>query len=228
MSFLTGLTYQNVIDRESAIADYITDYATTLVTRINEAKAVVDNRLRAYGYDLDKLGQKDYFFNLDNTGGAEDIKTITGIASTQRLLILAIHKGEALGVILKDTSETITYLFDTLDTSASILYSWVLPNIGSDLKLTIEAPNEDVTTPNSIVAYLTDPALYFVHLYKALELIFEGMRSNSGDLFEMKSNYYRELYESEFNNLVTIYDADGDGNASTTEMRSIKQTRMLR
>ena len=66
MPFLTGLSYQNIIDREPALADFDTSYTTTFSTRIDEAKAVLDNRLRAMGYDLDRLGKKEYFFNFDN------------------------------------------------------------------------------------------------------------------------------------------------------------------
>jgi len=79
-----------------------------------------------------------------------------------------------------------------------------------------------------LYSYLTDPAIYYIHLFKSLEIIYESMRSNPGDLFEMKSLYYGNLYEREFQNLVTFYDSNGDGIASIGEQQSFNRIDLSR
>lgn len=225
MAFLTGLSYQNIIDREPALADFDSSYTTTFQTRIDEAKAVLDNRLRAMGYDLDRLGKKEYFFQFDNTATLTDTATLANVESGLRLLVL--QTGTPLDTITVVTSDGVTILSEAPANTAAALFSYVMPNFdGASITCTIT--NDTAMTASKVLCYLTDPALYFVHLYKALELIYESFRANVGDLFEVKSKYYNELYEREFANLVTYYDADNDGKSTTTEMRSIKQTRILR
>ena len=97
-----------------------------------------------------------------------------------------------------------------------------------DTSLTFKLNTDTTFTANSLKAYLTDPAIYFIHLYKSLNLIYEGMRSNPGDLFEMKSNYYADLYENELNNLVTYYDRNADGTSQANEFGTLKRTSIKR
>jgi len=82
---------------------------------------------------------------------------------------------------------------------------------------------------NRLQVYLTDPAIYMVHLYKSLELIFESITAEPGDLFEQKAERYRQLYEQEFATLVTVYDTNGDGVVDGADnLKQLKQVRFTR
>lgn len=226
--FVTGLTYHNIIDREPAIADYIPDYATTLQTRIDEAKAVIDNRLRAMGYDLNLIGKKIYFCNWDNEVGSEGnpvIITITNEDAINNSLFIIKSKNSLDAFTLED-GNGINILDETTPGVINPARGFILSEItsNSSLVLTLDTP----ITANSICAYLTDPAIYFLHLYKSLQLIYGSMRSAPGDLFEMQMNYYSDLYENEFNSLVTYYDRNGNGVIEQGETQHLKRTRILR
>jgi len=226
--FVTGLTYQNIIDREPALADFDTSYATSFTGLIAEAKAVIDNRLRALGYDLDKIGKKTDVWDWDNEAGTSPDKQITGIDSTQNLLIILSKDNYSIGVTITGyNNQGILEITSGLALSTNTPISLLIPYIDTE-GMTFEIVESTTITAGALKAYLTDPAIYFVHLFKSLEIIYESMRSNPGDLFEMKSLYYGDLYEREFQNLVTFYDADGDGVASLGEQISLNRTTLSR
>jgi len=226
--FVTGLTYHNIVDREPAIADFIPDYATSLQARIDEAKAVIDNRLRAMGYDLDKIGKKTDVWDWDNEESSIISKTVN-FESGQSLLIIQSSQdiADGLTVQLGVTYRQISPNISTGKLESNIPISITMPNLDSGETI-IALISDGSIDPYSIKAYLTDPAIYFIHLYKSLELIYETMRSAPGDLFEMKSNYYHNLYETEFNSLVTYYDRNGNGVIEQGEMQHLKRTRVFR
>lgn len=226
--FVTGLTYQNIIDREPALADFDTSYATSFTGLIAEAKAVIDNRLRALGYDLDKIGAKTDVWDWDNESGLMVSKTITSLDSTQLLMILKHNDTQEYGIQTKDEFDNIiTTDVLTIDGTPICIVLPYVDTAATSFLIVSRDPLTDVPA-NGFKIYLTDPAIYFVHLFKSLEIIYESMRSNPGDLFEMKSLYYGELYEREFNNLVTFYDANGDGVASLGEQISLNRTTLSR
>lgn len=226
--FVTGLTYQNIIDREPALADFDTSYATSFTGLIAEAKAVIDNRLRALGYDLDRIGAKTDIWDWDNEESSIISKTVN-FESGQSLLIIQSSQdiADGLTVQLGVTSRQISPNISTGKLESNIPISITMPNLDSGETIIVLISDGSIDF-HSIKAYLTDPAIYFVHLFKSLEIIYESMRSNPGDLFEMKSLYYGDLYEREFNNLVTFYDADGDGVASLGEQISLNRTTLSR
>jgi len=230
MPFLTGLTYQNIIDREPAVSAYIPDYTTTIQSRIDEAKAVIDNRLRAMGYDLDKLGIKNYFSENDNDAGTDSVElTLTSAGVNNLLLILKINGVTSLDAVTVEDSYNATVLSETSAPVYPRPSGFILPYVDTT-SMTLTVEKDDTTfAAGSILAYLTDPALYMVHLYKSLELIFEGMRAEPGDIFEQKSIRYNDLYEAEFNGLVTYYDRNGDGTTNEEDgQKPIKQGRLMR
>ena len=51
------------------------------------------------------------------------------------------------------------------------------------------------------------------------------MQSDVGDLFQTKADFYREMFESEFNNIVTAYDLNEDGTTTTQEIQAITSGR---
>lgn len=226
--FLTGLNTDSLIRREPALADFDPSYATNFPDRINEAKAVIDNRLRASGYDLDKIGLKDYFWHDDNDGGPAISKTITGINSGQTLLVLQTSS-VITDILVRNSEGTKTFLVKSVNNTDFVTLGFILQNFdGTSVKLDVYSPGEEIAG-NSIQAYLTDPAVYFVHLYKALHLIYESFISEPGDLFERKAETYRMAYENEFNTMVTYYDRNGDGTTDENDgMRPMKQVRFMR
>jgi len=226
--FVTGLTYQNIIDREPALADFDTSYATSFTGLIAEAKAVIDNRLRALGYDLDKIGAKTDVWDWDNNLSNSVEKTITGVGSGQLLLILSTWDNASLSLYIYQNGDSNYKIVDiTSVTLTPLPMSILLPYVNST-SITFVLTSGDNITANSIKAYLTDPAIYFLHLYKSLQLIYGSMRSAPGDLFEMQMNYYSDLYENEFNSLVTYYDRNGNGVIEQGEMQHLKRTRVFR
>ena len=232
--FVTGLTYQNLTDREPALADFDTSYATSFTNRIAEAKGVIDNRLRALGYDLDKIGKKTDVWDWDNEGLDGDgtgtyatiNKTITGITSGQNLLVFTQLDTTARSIRLLVYGSNNNIIFDHTLTLTSI-ESYVLSFI-DPVSTTFTIRDDGIVPANTFKAYLTDPAIYYIHLYKSLEIIYESMRSNPDDLFERKSLYYGNLYEREFQNLVTFYDSNGDGIASIGEQQSFNRIDLSR
>jgi len=225
--FVTGLTYQNIIDREPAIADFIPDYATSLQARIDEAKAVIDNRLRGMGYDLNLIGKKTDLWDWDNEELDTLTKTLTNPDSTQNLFIVCFKEGISNGTfqVLGRASQTIIHETG-FTVSAGATVCRIIPYI--DTTVTIKLIQENPFDAIGVKAYLTDPAIYFLHLYKSLQLIYGSMRSAPGDLFEMQMNYYSDLYETEFNSLATYYDRNGDGTMQNEEMQHLKRTRVFR
>jgi hypothetical protein len=224
--FVTGLTYQNLTDREPALADFDTSYATSFTNRIAEAKGVIDNRLRALGYDLDKIGKKTDVWDWDNDAETTISSQILTPDSTQNLLILMTNDTQPDTNIIVQSSQWQEIINETFFLAYSPV-SFVLPYLDS-VSIIISLTTSVAYTSSSIKAYLTDPAIYYVHLYKSLEIIYESMRSNPGDLFEMKSLYYGNLYEREFQNLVTFYDSNGDGIASIGEQQSFNRIDLSR
>ena len=226
--FVTGLTYQNLTDREPALADFDTSYATSFTNRIAEAKGVIDNRLRALGYDLDKIGKKTDVWDWDNEESSIISKTVNFEYSQSLLIIQSIQDiADGLTVQLSDTYQQISPNILTGELESNIPISVTMPNVDSG-EVIITLISGGSIDFHSIKAYLTDPAIYYVHLYKSLEIIYESMRSNPGDLFEMKSLYYGNLYEREFQNLVTFYDSNGDGIASIGEQQSFNRIDLSR
>lgn len=226
--FVTGLTYQNLTDREPALADFDTSYATSFTNRIAEAKGVIDNRLRALGYDLDKIGKKTDVWDWDNEESSIISKTVN-FESGQSLLIIQSGQdiADGLTVQLSDTYQQISPNILTGELESYIPISITMPNLDSG-EVIITLISGGSIDFHSIKAYLTDPAIYYVHLYKSLEIIYESMRSNPDDLFERKSLYYGNLYEREFQNLVTFYDSNGDGIASIGEQQSFNRIDLSR
>ena len=226
--FVTGLTYQNLTDREPALADFDTSYATSFTNRIAEAKGVIDNRLRALGYDLDKIGKKTDVWDWDNEAGTSPDKQIANIDSTQNLLVILSLDNYTIGVTITGYhNQGILEVTSGLSLATNTPISLLIPYIDTE-GMTFEIVESSPITANSIKAYLTDPAIYYVHLYKSLEIIYESMRSNPDDLFERKSLYYGNLYEREFQNLVTFYDSNGDGIASIGEQQSFNRIDLSR
>ena len=226
--FVTGLTYQNLTDREPALADFDTSYAKSFTNRIAEAKGVIDNRLRALGYDLYKIGKKTDVWDWDNEAGTSPDKQIVNIDSTQNLLVILSLDNYTIGVTITGYhNQGILEVPSGLSLATNTPISLLIPYIDTE-GMTFEIVESSPITANSIKAYLTDPAIYFVHLYKSLEIIYESMRSNPGDLFEQKSLYYGNLYEREFQNLVTFYDSNGDGIASIGEQQSFNRIDLSR
>ena len=226
--FVTGLTYQNLTDREPALADFDTSYATSFTNRIAEAKGVIDNRLRALGYDLDKIGKKTDVWDWDNESAEIIEKTLTSPDSTQLLLIImgTDNKISTLGV--RGSANSSHLIIDDIEITPSPIPIAVLLPFVDSVSIAISLTTSVAYTANSLKAYLTDPAIYYIHLFKSLEIIYESMRSNPGDLFEGKSLYYGNLYEREFQNLVTFYDSNGDGIASIGEQQSFNRIDLSR
>lgn len=226
--FVTGLTYQNIIDREPALADFDTSYATSFTGLIAESKAVIDNRLRALGYDLDKIGKKTDVWDWDNESAALTMtKTLTDLSSTQLLLILMASESYVSTLNIYDRNSHAIIIQGESITVSTQPISVLIPFLDI-VQTSISLQSNEGFSASVLKAYLTDPAIYFVHLFKSLEIIYESMRSNPGDLFEQKSLYYGDLYEREFQNLVTFYDADGDGVASLGEQISLNRTTLSR
>lgn len=225
--FVTGLTYHNIIDREPAIADYIPDYVTTLQTRIDEAKAVIDNRLRAMGYDLNLIGKKTDLWDWDNEAGASLTKAITTPDSTQNLLVICAAENETVNIAITGSAGQTIFSESSVSLSGTAI-ARVLPYIDGTSITVVLSLSTGSFTASTVKAYLTDPAIYFLHLYKSLQLIYGSMRSAPGDLFEMQMNYYSDLYENEFNSLVTYYDRNGNGVIEQGETQHLKRTRILR
>jgi len=226
--FVTGLTYHNIVDREPAIADYIPDYVTTLQTRIDEAKAVIDNRLRAMGYDLNLIGKKTDLWDWDNEASTSPNKQVTNVDSTQCLLVvLSLDNYSVVITATGHHGQGIKEIASGVSLSTNLPYAVLLPYIDSQ-SMTFEIIESKTIGAGHLKAYLTDPAIYFLHLYKSLQLIYGSMRSAPGDLFEMQMNYYSDLYENEFNSLVTYYDRNGNGVIEQGETQHLKRTRILR
>ena len=225
--FLTGLNVHQIIRREPALADFDPSYATNFPDRLNEAKAVIDNRLRASGYDLEKIGIKTDVWNFDNADDATISVTLTDCKASQNLLVIIpkesiedaiIRVAGANGnIILNDSTTGIT---------AGVPVSVILPYSESTMTFSILGTAIEA---NSLKVYLTDTAVYFVHLYKTLHLIYESFKADPGDLFEQKAETYRMAYENEFNTMVTYYDRNGDGTTDETDgQKPVKQVRFKR
>jgi len=226
--FVTGLTYQNLTDREPALADFDTSYATSFTNRIAEAKAVIDNRLRALGYDLDKIGKKTDVWDWDNEAGTVISETLSTPESTQLLLIIMGTDSKVSTLDVQGSANSNHLIVDSeAVTPSPIPFAVLLPFVDS-VSIIISLTTSVAYTANSLKAYLTDPAIYYIHLFKSLEIIYESMRSNPDDLFERKSLYYGNLYEREFQNLVTFYDSNGDGIASIGEQQSFNRIDLSR
>lgn len=224
--FLTGLNTNSLIRREPALADFDPNYATTFPARISEAKAVIDNRLRASGYDLEKIGIKTGIFNFDNPAGTAVTGAVTEPKSGQLLLVI-LGNANKTGTVTITGANGQTILTESVAISGApnaVILPYSDPN-GISIAVTAETS----IAANSICAYLTDQAIYFVHLYKALHLIYESFKADSGDLFEQKATVYKDAYENEFSTMVTYYDRNQDGvtdeNDGPTPM---KQVRFLR
>lgn len=226
--FVTGLTYQNLTDREPALADFDTSYATSFTNRIAEAKGVIDNRLRALGYDLDKIGKKTDVWDWDNESAALTItKALTDLDSTQLLIVFVASESYVSTLNIYDRNSHAIIIQGESVTVSTQPVSVLIPFLDT-VETSIALSSSEGFSANSIKAYLTDPAIYYVHLYKSLEIIYESMRSNPDDLFERKSLYYGNLYEREFQNLVTFYDANGDGITSIGEQQSFNRIDLSR
>ena len=229
--FVTGINTDSLIRREPALADFDPNYATNFPDRINEAKAVIDNRLRASGYDLDKIGKKDYVWNWDNSAGVDDrvTKTITAPTASQLLLVIVHSQGAATALTVRGSRGGDHLIVDNVPIVIGPLpTSYILPFVDSEIEIEILSPDLPIGA-GSLNVYLTDPAVYFVHLYKTLHLIYESFISEPGDLFERKAETYRMAYENEFNTMVTYYDRNGDGTTDETDgQRPMKQVRFMR
>jgi len=229
--FVTGLNTDSLIRREPALADFDPSYATNFPDRINEAKAVIDNRLRAMGYDLEKIGKKDYIWNWNNQPAVDDKinKTLENPDSSQLLLIISTTTGVEINLTVRGSRGGVQMLVDNAPMVIGPLpISYNLPFTEPGMQVEIYSPNLPLGA-NCVLAYLTDPAVYFVHLYKALHLIYESFISEPGDLFERKAETYRMAYENEFSTMVTYYDRNGDGTTDENDgMRPMKQVRFMR
>ena len=226
--FVTGLTYQNLTDREPALADFDTSYATSFTNRIAEAKGVIDNRLRALGYDLDKIGKKTDVWDWDNEAGTVISETLLAPESTQLLLIIMGTDSKVSTLDVQGSANSNHLIVDSKAVTPSPTPIAVLLPFVDSVSIIISLTTSVAYTANSLKAYLADPAIYYIHLFKSLEIIYESMRSNPGDLFEGKSLYYGNLYEREFQNLVTFYDSNGDGIASIGEQQSFNRIDLSR
>ena len=226
--FVTGLTYQNLTDREPALADFDTSYATSFTNRIAEAKGVIDNRLRALGYDLDKIGKKTDVWDWDNDAETVISETLLTPESTQLLLIIMGTDSKVSTLDVQGSANSNHLIVDSKAVTPSPTPIAVLLPFVDSVSIIISLTTSVTYTASSIKAYLTDPAIYYIHLYKSLEIIYESMRSNPDDLFERKSLYYGNLYEREFQNLVTFYDSNGDGIASIGEQQSFNRIDLSR
>ena len=235
--FVTGLNTDSLIRREPALADFDPNYTTNFPDRINEAKAVIDNRLRASGYDLDKIGIKEYVWNLDNPEATIISNSVTLSNTNNRLLVCLgpiEQEGDSYTVIVSSLSgsNTTYYCYDSFTPAAgerSFIYGKSLPYVKNGLTVEIQVAGEGVLLGDAILCFFTDPAVYFVHLYKTLHLIYESFISEPGDLFERKAETYRMAYENEFNTMVTYYDRNGDGTTDENDgQRPMKQVRFMR
>ena len=227
MPFVTGVRFDHIIAREPAIADFIPDYSTTLQTRINEAKAIIDNKLRAMGYDLEKIGKKDYVWDWDNSAGVEDrvTKTITAPTASQLLLVIASPRNVTAVLTVRGSRGSDHLIVDHVSIVIGPLpTSYILPFVDSEIEIEILSPYLAIDA-GSLNVYLTDPAIFMVHIYKALELIYRAMQSDVGDLFQTKADFYREMFEAEFSNIVTAYDLNEDGTTTTQEIQAITSGR---
>ena len=224
--FVTGLNTDSLIRREPALADFDPNYATNFPDRINEAKAVIDNRLRASGYDLDKIGLKTSIFDFDNDAGTTVAETVSEPAAGQLLLVLVSNASKSVTVAVTGSNgQTIASEAITVSGAPSAV---ILPYSDVD-GITVTITADTSIAASSLCVYLTDPAVYFVHLYKALHLIYESFISEPGDLFERKAETYRMAYENEFNTMVTYYDRNGDGTTDENDgQRPMKQVRFMR
>jgi len=235
MSFLTGLRPINILSREPALGDYCPDYTNSFPDFIDESKSLIDNKLRSMGYDLDKLGKKIYFFNFDNDAHASSVSSSqTEISNDTKLLIInSLQDITTAEIKLHQTTPTVTDIkVWTTAITAGENYGYLIPAwLPNDVFLTIRetaAASPETISANTLQIYLTDASLYFVHLYKTLEIIFQSIRSESGDLFQMQAEYYRGLYENELDNLVTYYDSNNNGTADPGEMNRIRRTSLIR
>jgi len=230
MPFVTGVRFDHIIAREPAIADFIPDHSTTLQTRINEAKAIIDNKLRAMGYDLEKIGAKSYAWNYDNAAGEDEITSAqVSVPSGSSLLILGspAFRSKVTGTLTVTlVTDGVDYFQDTatLPLGDPSFMAILLPFVNSETSVNI-AVDDASFTANTVIVYFTDPAIFMVHIYKALELIYRAMQSDVGDLFQTKADFYREMFEAEFSNIVTAYDLNEDGTTTTQEIQAITSGR---
>lgn len=234
MALLTGLRYQNLIDREPALTNFEVDYLTSLQPRIDEAKTVIDNILRGEGYDLNKIGIRYNFFNFDNPAHASTVNSgaVTITDATRLLIVNCFQNIVSATITLTSASPAVTLFSETIPITAGQNYGFILGNYLPDsVTLTITevgTPSPQTIAAGTIQAYLTDASLYFVHLYKSLQLIYESMTAEPGDLFEVKALRYREEFDNAMNTLVTYYDADGSGNTEIDEKVRINAIRATR
>ncbi len=225
MALHTGLTYRNVLGREPALQSFDPAYATAFAGLIAEAKVVIDNRLRAMGLDLNKIGIKNYIWNNDNPNVGDLNKHYNGdfpYTEPNTLLIVT-------GMLPPEYSVVVEFSGGAVFSEAEItdrVFGAILPYMDRDFFIELSG---GYFVENRLQVYLTDPAIYMVHLYKSLELIFESITAEPGDLFEQKAERYRQLYEQEFATLVTVYDTNGDGVVDGADnLKQLKQVRFTR
>ena len=72
-------------------------------------------------------------------------------------------------------------------------------------------------------SYLIEKSFYYAHLYKSLQIIYNSFFMQKGDAFDIKRQYYKELYDAEIGSMAATYDEDDDGVVDDSETVRVGQ-----
>lgn len=218
----TYVTHSELLKYEPRIDDYLASDQNDYTDIIASAKEILTQDLKSNKLELKKL-----CVPLVLHTGAETTSD-TGVTKEdlieRRFLVLTISalSGTATftfkgtntqggtpdntikTVVITETGEY-TYIFDEVYKYYSLDYSG--------------------TTSCTYTAWLVEESFYLAHVYLSLNRIYQQNRHRiNGNVWEVKAEYYNQLYETQMRNIVHSYDSDLDGDTDEGEMENIRVT----
>ncbi len=173
---------------------------------IDEAKAQVVNFLKQ---QRKKIRLYCVPFSLDSQAVTANYTGVKSLEDTIERLIWVINVTSGAGI------------FDLQGTDDETNETWTSVN------------TQNVTTPGTIsfyfdepykyyrviytgssatyTSYLIEKSFYYAHLYKSLQVIYNSFFMQKGDVFDIKREYYKKLYEDEIQSMIATYDEDDNG-----------------
>jgi hypothetical protein len=203
------VSHTDIINRERTLQNYLYPDRIDYEPEINDAKSLVLQDLFNLGLDITNLNVPLTLAEGTSSGTYESDESDRDYANR-------------LGLHIEATSVTTSVVFQVMDVNDNKIvnvgiykdgqYSQIIYSPQKKYKITVIG---DCT----FKVYVKELGIDLCTIYKALELIYRSLQNEPGSNWEIKANYYSEMYERSLNKLRYSYDKNEDGEITAEEAK---------
>ena len=204
---ITKITHSDIIALEGELDKYLRESEIDFTEKISEAKGILEDLISHRGLLLRKI--------CTTLPLSDSPKSDEDEIERRRVVIETTALTDEATILFEGTDDASDETWTTIKSDIVITeigeYTFKINDTYKYYRLT-------ATGTITYTGYLVETSWELSHLYKSLELIYHSINALSGDVYSEKAMYYRDLFNSVFQNAPYSYDADDDGEVEHSEV----------